>query len=321
MSDLTHRAGRNAAFWESDVLIDFAKAHKEYLQGRSEGGQWIFNLANPQKPAAWKHLASHQIFSNNALGLAIAVRNQVSENGSATAVFAGMRLSFSSKIAGRYPLKNDPGKISITLGLDAVRYLYSWLKGQQTTFRYDMTRKGEHPKSVTGFNANTQFTHTLRIASTENDGSRSQVEIGLDAGDTFAISMFCVGFAQLLYPSFSSELIADQLLVRGQSPELSTQAVEKVFLPHANDISDPDRNQSSTNLELLEDRGGHEGPSPGRLKAQKAVYAVGINKWPHRNLKVIEYIQETASIEAMDRLIKAGNRGDFSDWERLEGFL
>ncbi|MNG16745.1 hypothetical protein D3C84_1006830 [compost metagenome] len=58
-------------------------------------------------------------------------------------------------------------------------------------------------------------------------------------------------------------------------------------------------------------------PTPSILKQQKAIYAVAMQKWPKKNLATIEYIQEVATPEAMDRLIKAGNAGDFSEWDKI----
>lgn len=298
------------------MLIDFTAAHKAYLQGRSEGGRWVFNRANDNNPRAWKHLASHQIFSNNALGIAIAVRNDVSERGEATAVFSGLRLSFSSQVDGRYPLMQDPGKLSVTLDIEAVRYLYSWLMGHQPTFRYDVTRRGKQPISITGFASDSHFTHTLRASTAAGDGAYNQIAVGLNAGDTFSITMFCVGFAQLLYPSFSSELIASHLLVTCSAPrETAPQANSDNYLSHAN--GSLDTGQGTHQPE--QDRPSEI--SSELAKAQKAIYAVGMSKWERRNRQVIEYIQQTASAEEMDQLIKAGNKGDFSGWNKLEALI
>lgn len=293
------------------MLIDFSDAHRTYLQGRSEEGQWVFTRANPKNPRAWKYLASHQIFSNNALGIAIAVRNDVSDSGVATAVFSGLRLSFSSKVDGRYPLMQDPGKVSVTLGIEGVRYLYSWLRGHQPSFRYDVTRRGKAPISIVGFVSDSHFTHTLRTTTTTDAGAYAQIDVGLNAGDTFTITMFCVGFTQLLYPSFSSELIASHLLVASPAPHIAAQSSPDHRLSQVEGI--PTTGQGSSPAE--HEQSGVE--SMERAKAQKAIYAVGMNKWERKNLQVIEYIQQTASTEVMDQLIKAGNRGDFSGWDKL----
>ncbi len=301
------------------MLIDFAKAHHEYLQGWSENGCWVFKVANPTNPLAWKHLASHQIFSNNALGLAIAVRNDVTDKGAAKAVFTSLRMNFSSKVGGRYPLKNDPSKVSLTLGIESVRYLYSWLRGHQPTFRYDLIRKGETPKSLYGFRSDSHFTHMLRVSTSTSDGSTHQIDVGLDAGHTFAIVMFCVGFAQLLYPSFSSQLIAEHLLIDHKDIAAGKGSQESPENhSHANTIGGPtyDRDvQGGTQAHSM------PATSPERQKAQKAIYAVGMNKWDRKDLQVIEYIQQSAASDVMDRLIKAGNRGDFTEWERLRSFF
>ncbi|WGK63365.1 hypothetical protein QAO71_17640 (plasmid) [Halopseudomonas sp. SMJS2] len=297
------------------MLIDFSAAHRTYLQGRSENGQWVFNRANPNNPHAWKHLASHQIFSNNALGIAIAVRNTISDSGAATAVFSGLRLSFSSKVGGSYPLMQDPGKISVTLGIEAARYLYSWLRGFQSSFRYDVTRRGKVPMSIVGFASDSHFTHTLKATTKADDGTYAHIDVGLNAGDTFTMSMFCVGFAQLLYPSFSSELVANHLLITCPVPQIAGQANPDHSLSHANDFPATGQGTSQTEMDQ------HGVASQEHAKAQKAIYAVGMNKWERRNLQVIEYIQQTASTEVMDQLIKAGNRGDFSGWEKLEALF
>ncbi|MAG65499.1 MAG: hypothetical protein CMK74_06450 [Pseudomonadales bacterium] len=297
------------------MLIDFAAAHKTYLQGRSEQGQWVFNLANPGNPRAWKHLASHQIFSNHALGIALAVRNEVSDTGKATAAFTGLRLSFSSKVNGRYPLMQDPGKISVTLGIEGVRYLYSWLRGYQSTFSYDLVRRDKAPISLSGFESDSHFTHTLRATTTAVDGAQTRIDVGLNAGDTFSMTMFCVGFAQLLYPSITSDLVASHLLVAGTPERTSAQEPPQPHHSHAK--GSLAESQGSQPLEECITQPA----SLERSKVQRAIYAVGMSKWKRQNLQVIEYIQQTASIERMDELIKAGNRGDFSGWENLEALM
>ncbi|GLE95209.1 hypothetical protein [Pseudomonas aeruginosa] len=58
-------------------------------------------------------------------------------------------------------------------------------------------------------------------------------------------------------------------------------------------------------------------PDPVRLeRCRKAIYAVGMQRWKGSR-DVIEFIQDSAPIAQMDRLIKDGNAGEFTEWNRI----
>jgi hypothetical protein len=62
-----------------------------------------------------------------------------------------------------------------------------------------------------------------------------------------------------------------------------------------------------------------DGPDIDRTK--KAVFAVGKNQWPAKDIQTIQYIQESSDIASMDRLIKAGNAGDFTEWDKIHTLI
>lgn len=314
------------------MLIDFAQAHAKWLVGKSENIRWVFEPVNLQNPLAGKHLASHQIFSNNALGVAVYLRNEIADDGKAVAVFSALKLSFSHKAGARYLLNNDPEKVSLSLDIGGVRQLYTWLQGSTDTFRVEIARKGAPPKAIYGFRLKGgQFSRVLKASATLGCGKQVIVDVGLGYGDLFALSMYCVGFAKLLYPAIDSQVIERLLTIPGESVGLKHSESEPELFPHAKTFSvddlptmpSPEHSQpleAMRNTRGLELRAVATPPDAGLIRAQKAIFAVGINKWPQKCRSVIEYIQSGATLEAMDRLIKAGNAGDFTEWNRIAVF-
>lgn len=316
------------------MLIDFTAVHSQYLIGSSDRGKWVFAPANPRNPMAGRYLASAQVFSNNALGVAIYLRNEIDDAGAAVAVFTGLKLSFSNKINGRYALNNDPDKVSITLDVAGVRHLYTWLQGGSHSFHHEVVRQGAAPKVINGYRTSGgQFSHTLRIMTTGHSGKPAKVDVGLGVGDVFTLSMYCIGYAKLLFPSIDGGLIDKLLLVPSGEGEAHHAGGVATNLPHAGTsgagthLYAPGRPTPADEAAPVLGHGGgapspieireDTPPTPDLMRAQKAIFAVGVNKWSRRNRSVIEFIQANATAEAMDRMIKAGNRGDFSEWDRL----
>lgn len=293
------------------LKINFEAVHERYLRGGMEDDRYVFELVSPSNPKAAKHLSTHQIFSNNAIGVAVTLRNEVDEKGIATKVHAGLKLVFSQKKNGGYLLHNDPERITLNLDLAGVKQLYAFLKGWSASLTYDLVRFGVAPRQILGYVSDTEFLLTLRVSEFNPNGNPRSISVGLSDGDAFHLEMYCLALVKLLYPSFSDTTLSDAMRPRIATavslnlPRAETPAPSPC-LPHvATRAAQPDAREdglSSTSL------------NPQRCRT--AVFAVGMQKWPRAHRPTIEFIQE-GSVEVMDRLIKAGNLGDFSEWEKV----
>lgn len=305
------------------MFIDFAGFHARHLVSRRVGNQWLYEPVNPQNPYSGKHLSSHQIFSNAALGVALYVRNQFDPDDQAVGVFTALKLSFSRKVDGSYLLAKDKQHTSVSLDLHGVRQLFTWVQGKQQTFRAEIVKPGSHPKSVSGYRMQDgQFPHALKVIGHTSNGEQVAIDVGLSDGDLFILSMYCVSYCMLLYPSIDGSVIERLLAIPQVTGGEGTHTVEKFAhaqtFDSAEDLHIEAVSKSSANASLaLEQRPVDQLPSAEIKKQQRAIYAVGMSKWPQRNLAAIEFIQESATQEAMDRLIKAGNAGDFSEWDKI----
>ncbi|MGE8065128.1 hypothetical protein [Pseudomonas sp. NPDC089569] len=295
------------------MLIDFAAEHERYLKGKLEGGVWVFNAVNGSNPTSGIHLSTYQVFSNGGLGVALYIRNEFDEAGRAVKVHSGLKLLFSHKVNGRYVLAKDENRISLTLDIGACRHLYAWLAGAQPGFMYDLVRSGVNPRQISGFETGRAFPLTLRATEfSPNDGHR-KIDVGLSDTDIFHIQMHCVALAKLLYPSMSDTALVHHMLPRTTAARaVVNEPTEVEALDHQPSQKGPEPTDSPATVEP---------PAlaalPDIAKTKKAVFGVGKNQWPAKDIQTIQYIQENSTIEAMDRLIKAGNSGDFTEWNRI----
>ena len=305
------------------MLIDFSGFHARHLVSRREGHQWLYEPVNPQNPYSGKHLSSHQIFSNNALGIALYVRNQFNPADQAVGVFTALKLSFSRKVDGTYLLTKDEQHTSISLDIHGVRQLFTWVQGKRQTFKAEIVKPGSHPKSVSGYRMEAgQFPHALKLIGNTPQGVQVVIDVGLSDGDLFTLAMYCISYCMLLYPSIDGSVIERLLVIPNVKAGEGVHNTKE--FAHAQTIdSEPEVHldaipKPSVNTRMaFEQRPADQLPSTEIKRQQKAVYAVGMSKWPQRNRATIEFIQETATQEAMDRLIKAGNAGDFSEWDKI----
>lgn len=312
------------------MLVDFAEYHARHLVSRKAGDQWLYDPVNPRNPHNGKHVASRQIFSNNALGVALYVRNQLDSEFRAVGVFTALKLSFSRKVEGTYLLNKDEKHLSLALDIHGVRQLYTWVQGIQQTFRSEIVKPGTPPKSITGYRMQSgQFPHSLKAIGHTSSGEQAIIDVGLSDGDLFTLAMYCIGYCKLLYPSIDGAVIERLLAIpqiaaaRGEGGGTEEKFVHAQTSDSHADIPEtvsPPR--SSVEQMELERRPDEMIPTTLMLRAQKAIFAIGMQKWPKKNRAAIEYIQDVATHAAMDRLIKAANTGDFTEWDKIaEPFL
>lgn len=308
--------------WRKEVLIDFEGFHAKHMVSKAVGNQWLYEPVNPRNPFSGKHLSTHQIFSNAALGVALYVRNRFDHDDQAIGVFAALKLSFSRKVDGRYLLAKDEQCTSISLDIHGVRQLFTWVQGKHQSFHAEIVKPGSHPKSVSGYRMESgQFPHALKVIGHTTNGDRVSIDVGLSDGDLFTLSMYCVAYCKLLYPSIDASVIERLLVIpeirAGEGNQMAERFAHAQTSDSAEDFQDETHSKPSGNGQILEQRASDQLPNAEIKKQQKAIYAVGMSKWPQRNIATIEFIQESATQAAMDRLIKAGNAGDFSEWDKI----
>lgn len=287
------------------MLFNFAEKHQQFLVAREREGVWSYTPVNPCNPKAGIYLSNHQIFSNAALGAGIYLRNELNA-GIPVKVHAGLKLLFSKPVDGRFALHNDPDHISLTLDLGGVLPFYQWLSGDISTLRYDEPRRGtKHYRMLTGFQAGLAFELTLRATLADSvTGATRKIDVGLSGVDIFHLRTHCVGLAKLLYPTMSDDLLTTHLRKRSGSMERAAAVTADQQQPLPGDDLDAPPS------------GVQSAPNRTPKDCSRAVYGVGMGKWPRRHLPTIEFIQ-SQSVEQMDALIRAGNAGDFSGWDRI----
>ncbi|KPC02175.1 hypothetical protein QO021_29365 (plasmid) [Pseudomonas amygdali pv. lachrymans] len=298
------------------MLIDFETVHRTYLKGCMDGGVWSFTPVNPAKPRTGKHLSTHQVFSNAGLGVALYLRNDF-EGTRAIKVHAGLKLVFSRKVKGKFLLHEDGQKISLTLDMGGVRGLYAWLAGDTPHFSYEIIRPDAPKKQLSGFEADLEFPLSMRAFENDSDGSARSILVGLSDADIFHLQLHCLGLAKLLYPSLS-----DTALLAHMKPRLKAAP----SCTPTNASPDPD-NMGSGPTERPAEAHDPAIPASGEAlpdldpeQAKRAVFAVGKNRWPRKDIGTIEQIQN-GPVEAMDRFVKAGNAGDFTEWDKIYNLL
>lgn len=298
------------------MLIDFESVHRTYLKGSMDEGGWSFTPVNPAKPRTGKHLSTHQVFSNAGLGVALYLRNDF-EAGRAIKVHVGLKLVFSRKVKGTFLLQDDMQKISLTLDMGGVRSLYAWLAGDTPNFAYEIIRPNAPKKQVTGFETDLEYPLSIRALENDSEGSARSILVGLSDTDIFHLQLHCLGLAKLLYPSLS-----DTALLAHMKPRLkATNSCTSTIVTHSQAnvmFGAPER---PAELPMEVSPAGGEGLLALDLeKAKKAVYAVGKSRWPRKDIVTIEHIQN-GPVDAMDRFVKAGNAGDFTEWDKIYALL
>nr|WP_193069059.1 hypothetical protein [Pseudomonas fluorescens] len=298
------------------MLIDFETVHRTYLKGSMDEAGWSFNPVNPAKPRTGRHLSTYQVFSNAGLGVALYLRNDF-EAGRAIKVHVGLKLVFSRKVKGTFLLQDDMQKISLTLDMGGVRSLYAWLAGDTPNFTYEIIRPGAPKKRVTGFETDLEFPLSIRAFENDSDGSARSILVGLSDTDIFHLQLHCLGLAKLLYPSLSDTALLAHMKPRMSTPTSCTATTGTPSL--VNVVPEPTEFPTEPPLGSI--------PANGECllevdieKAKKAVFAVGKNRWPRKDIGTIEHIQN-GPVDAMDRFVKAGNVGDFTEWDKIYGLL
>lgn len=301
--------------------LNFEQLHREFLTGRNGPSGWHFTPANSTRPGADYYVASHQIFSNNALNVSLLIRNTMDGKGIVTGASPLLALALSSKVDGKYPLSKDPNKIVFPVSLDQAIEMYAFLCGDAEGLSIEAVRPGIPPKLLNGYQATHSgvFRFILKAHTTEPDNGYQQVDIALTAEHVFHLQAFMLALGALVYPWMSLEMISQLYLsAAGQGAIKAPRSEQQA--PRLAKPNDPSAGQPNV---TGQDEHVVQAPNDEKdiERVSKAVFGVGINKWPAKRRDVIRYIQETASVEQMDRLIKAGNRGDFTEWNNIASLM
>lgn len=293
------------------MLIDFEVLHSQLLVGRRGEGGWFFTPAHNKRPGADLYVASHQCFSNNGLNISLIIRNTMDEQQRATSADPLVALAFSHKIDGKYLLAKDPNRVVVPLYLNEVIQLFAMLSGAVPTATIEVHRPSVAPKVLKGWAARNDLSrYVLKAYTVDEDGTHHSVDVALAPDHVFKLQAFLLAYGCLCHPWMTQESIRSFYLSSAIGmKESSQQEVQQSQLespPASRSDDKPPRSVSQ--------------PAT-REHVTRAVFAVGVNKWPKARRDVIRHIQETASIEAMDRLIRAGNLGDFSEWDRISALM
>lgn len=298
------------------MLIDFESVHATYLKGSMAAGTWAFSPVNAANPKVGMNLSTFQVFSNAGLGVAVYLRNSVDDANVAIKVHVGLKLVFSRKQEQSYLLFNDDQRITMTLDVGGVRALYAWLAGDNSRFEYEIARPGAPKKLMTGFETDQTFPLTLRASESDLNGGSRMISVGLSDSDIFHIQLHCLALAKLLYPCISDAALIAHMKPRVRAQENSIPSERTDAGIHV------EPSPALTTQATVAERKSQAVAKPGLTidQCKRAVYGVGKSKWPRKDIETIEYIQG-GSVEAMDRFVKAGNAGDFTEWERIYNFL
>lgn len=293
------------------MLIDFERLHRTYLIGRSENGSWRFTAANATEPRKGIYLSSHQVFSNQALQIALSLYNSTDEAGQCVGVSHCLFLLFTRKQDGRYLLSSDPNRLGFHLDIGVAGELYSLAVGQTSSMSYRAVRAGKAPKSISG---SAIYRDGSRVIVLRADSARAghpiSIEIEMDRAASIALAAYCIGYGRFLYPSFSD--VAVQSLLSTPTPNF--RACAENFTPSPVSGDEPSVPLAQPGTSSWNQNGAAFAKSD-IAKLRKAVWAIGNQKWPKMELSALQAIQRLDDASVLQSLIDSGNDGNFKAWD------
>nr|WP_192963242.1 hypothetical protein [Pseudomonas fluorescens] len=296
-------------------MIDFDNCHRTYLVGHSDGGAWRYTPANLNDPRKGMFLSSHQVFSNNAMQIALSLYNSVDGAGNCVGVSHCLYLLFSRKQEGKYLLSGDTSRLNFHLDIGIAGELYDLALGHSDTFFYRVVRSGKAPKSITGKAVYRDGRRVVALrADTAREGRAHSIEVDMDRSATIALGAHCIGYGRLLYPSLSDAAVCS--LLSTPVPYFRACAENSgVNHPSSNEkaTASPCHNASHpTNSAPVS---SPSAPSQTVVKLRSAVWAIGKQKWPRMELVALQAIQRLEDAAQLQELVDSGNKGDFRGWD------
>ncbi|HBP1602441.1 TPA: hypothetical protein L5U90_003546 [Pseudomonas aeruginosa] len=291
------------------MLIDFENTHRTYLVGSMVENVWQFQPTNEREPRSGFFPASHQIFSNAALQVALHLYNNVNERGQCIGVSHCLYLNFTRKIDGVYKLNNDTGRVTFRLDLGAASDLFGFVTGAADEFSYRVVRSGRAPKFINGSSIWRDGTRVAVLRGEDGRKEAASIEVDLDRAAQITVAAFCIAYARLLYPS------------------LGEAAVIAIMTPPPKSRACAENNESSHRLADVTASASQKGSSTQDQdcaatsqtlrRLRKAIWAIGNQKWPGMTIKALQAIQALNDPGRLQELIDQGNAGDFTAWNQF----
>lgn len=302
------------------MLIDFLATHRKYLVAHeAEGGIWEFTPANGEDPKKGIYLATHQIFSNHALQVAIYLYNGLDERNRCTRVSHCLHLNFSHKANGSYLLDRDKARITFNLPVGEAKALYAFALGLVDHFHYRVVRPGRAPKTLTGqvvYDGGER--RVILSAHASDEGARNGISLDLSSSAAVMVAAYALGYGQLLFPQLSDVTVQSMFATvpqgfracaeRHDAPLQASQRKTESEMPEG-----PSRDPSF--------RACAEKPASGEQRAglERAVWAIGNQKWPGMKIDALRRIKALVDLNQMQQLVHEANAGDFRGWDKFLG--
>ena len=280
------------------MLIDFEELHRTYMIGRPVQGVWQYLPTNEKAPRSGFFPSSHQVFSNNALQIAVYLYNSVSDAGICTGVSHCLYLNFTHKDGSSYLLNNDKSRLAFNLDLGLAGELYSLAIGLVDEFKYRVVRSRKTPKSIHGAAlAKDGRRIVCLMAEGSKDGTPIRIEVDLDKADLIALAAHCIAYGRMLYPSLSDTAVQSLLAAASSNSRACAENGQAGMA-------------SSTPSEAVQ-----PASSPELSRHRRAIWAIGNQKWPSKNIEALQRIQAIDSAAKLQALIDEANNGDFRTWD------
>mgnify|MGYP003667043284 FL=1 len=254
--------------------IDFISTHRTYLVAYNRDGKWVYKPTNANDPKKGFYPASEQIFSNNALQVAIYLYNSVDVNNDSIGVSHSLYLSFTNKVSNNYLLKSDPNRIALNLDLGTAKSLYCFATGLNFGFKHIIARPSKTPKKVEG---SSNFQEGVRQSSltaySSNGGEYSKIRVDLSETDLVTLAAYCLGYGRLLFPSLSD--VALQTIFT-QSAN-NWESVSSATSGEMSSKQEPHNHQqhSGSIRACAENSSQEKNKAPDLDRLKKAVWAIG----------------------------------------------
>lgn len=258
-------------------------------------------LLNKSNPHGGVHLIEHATFNTASLLSILYARNTFKQNSDRPNGFKlCLKLIFGSMNNGNYssllPGDNNQSRGAIELDFKLSAQLYYYLTECQHREDEKIIVSSGKKLFVFKNKLNNEFIYIIKYFS-----EAGSFTIGIDAESLFQIKYIILSLYNIKYLHLSFSDIHMML-----SSGYSSRHILNDLETHDNELNSTDAS----------DPLGEEDSIRASEEQRKAIYAIGINKWPRKDQKTIQYIQQRISLNAADKMIKnANNMGAFDLFE------
>jgi hypothetical protein len=291
------------------VLIDFLATHRKYMVAHeAEGGIWEYTPANGEDPKKGTYLASHQIFSNHGLQVAIYLYNGLGEHNRCTRVSHCLHLNFSHKANGSYLLDRDKARITFNLPVGEAKALYAFVLGLVDHFHYRVVRPGRAPKTLTG-----QVTYdggerrVILSALSSDEGSRNGISLDLSSSAAVMLAAHALGYGQLLFPLLSDVAVQNMFATVPQGFRACAEGHEVPLQASQQSTAESEMPEGPLPDPSFRACAEKQATGEQRSRLEKAVWAIGNQKWPGMRIDALKRIQALVDLAQMQQLVQEAN--------------